>query len=336
MDSAQRRLTVENIMKILITGGAGFIGSHLSEQLLAQGNSVVVLDNLSTGSIENVKSLSDHPDFQFIHGSICDRQTVEKAVYGCDRIYHMAAAVGVRLIVERPINTLETNISGFGTVLRAAADMDIRVLLASSSEVYGRNNHIPMNEADDSVIGTTSKSRWSYACSKMMDEFLAFAYWKEKKLPITICRFFNIIGPRQTGEYGMVVPRFITQALKGEPLSVYGDGTQTRCFLNVHDLVQVLPVLLESDNTAGTIYNLGSDREISIKDLAQTVLSVTDSDSEIHTIPFEDVYGANFEDMERRVPDITRIHRQTGFTPTIGLEETLAEIAHSIKESGLC
>lgn len=323
-------------MKALITGGAGFIGSHLSERLLKQGHSVTVLDNLSTGCMENMKTAADYPDFQFIRGSICDSKTVEQAVQGCDCIFHMAAAVGVRLIVERPIKTLETNISGFGTILRAAADMDIRVLLASSSEVYGRNNHIPMNEADDSVIGTTSKSRWSYACSKMMDEFLAFAYWQEKKLPVTICRFFNIIGPRQTGKYGMVVPRFITQALAGEPLTVYGDGTQTRCFLNVRDLVAVLPQLLEDDRTAGTIYNLGSDREISIQTLAETVLSVTGSNSDIQTVPFEEVYGTNFEDMQRRVPDISRIHKQTGFTPTIGLEETLAEIAHSIKENNPC
>ena len=321
-------------MKILVTGGAGFIGSHLAGDLLGSGHTVVVLDNLSTGSADNIAPFRVHPEFTFMRGSICDRDLVEKAARGCDCICHLAAAVGVRLIVSRPVHTLETNITGFDTVLKVAAEHGIRVLLASSSEVYGCSDRIPMSEEDNSVIGTASKRRWSYACSKMMDEFLGLAYWHENRVPVVICRFFNIIGPRQTGKYGMVVPRFITQALSNEPLTVYGDGEQTRCFLNVRDLLRAVTALMECEAAAGGIYNIGSDSEISMNALARTVLQVTGSRSDIVYVPFEDVYGADFEDMRRRVPDIRKIRNLTGFKVRTGLEQTIGEIADHIRGGG--
>lgn len=320
-------------MNILVTGGAGFIGSFLVERLLYYGHRVIVLDNLSTGSKDNLKRAANSSKFEFYEGDIRDFKIVAEVSKRVDCIYHLAASVGVKLIVEKPIFTLETNISGFSNILRCAVHGKKKVLLASSSEVYGKNNNIPLSEDSDTVIGTTTKRRWSYACSKIMDEFLALAYWQEYEVPIVICRFFNIIGPRQRGDYGMVVPRFITQALSDKPLTVYGDGTQTRCFLNVNDLIDAITVLMEREDIVGEIFNIGSDREVSINSLASIIVNIVGSKSRIEHIPFNVVYGKNFEDMERRVPDITKIKRAINFSPKYSLEDTLLEIVEYIRNS---
>lgn len=313
-------------MKTLITGGAGFIGSHLAEALLKAGHEIVVVDDLSTGRYENIRPLRDHPQFRVFISSILDRSLMEPLIAECDEIYHLAAAVGVRLIIEEPVETIETNILGTEVVLSLASKYNKKTLLASTSEVYGKNNAVPFREDDDSVIGATTKSRWSYACSKAMDEFLALAYHKQKGLPVVIVRLFNTVGPRQTGRYGMVIPNFVRQALLGQPLTVFGDGEQTRCFTHVHDAVKALIALMAHPGAVGEIFNLGSDQEVTINELARRVIQLTGSSSKIQHIPYDQAYEAGFEDMRRRVPDVSKLRRLIGFAPQRSLDEILRNV----------
>jgi UDP-glucose 4-epimerase len=313
-------------MKTLITGGAGFIGSHLAEALLQAGHEIVVVDDLSTGRYENIRSLRHHPRFRVFISSILDRSLMEPLIAECDEIYHLAAAVGVRLIIEEPVETIETNILGTEVVLSLASKYNKKTLLASTSEVYGKNNAVPFREDDDSVIGATTKSRWSYACSKAMDEFLALAYHRQKGLPVIIVRLFNTVGPRQTGRYGMVIPNFVRQALLGQPLSVFGDGEQSRCFTHVQDVVQSLMALMEHPDAVGQIFNLGSDQEVTINELARRVIQLTGSSSTIQHIPYDQAYEAGFEDMRRRVPDVSKLRRLIGFAPQRSLDEILRSV----------
>jgi UDP-glucose 4-epimerase len=313
-------------VKVLVTGGAGFIGSHLTERLLARGDSVVVLDDLSTGRRENLSGCDGHSALELRVGSVLDQPLVAELAAGCDAIVHLAAAVGVRLIVERPVHTIETNVHGTESVLRAAAPDGRRVLLASTSEVYGKSSRLPFREDDDLALGPTSHSRWAYACSKALDELLALAYWREKRVPTTICRFFNTVGPRQTGRYGMVLPRFVSQALAGDPITVYGDGRQTRCFGHVADAVEAVLRLLDSEAAVGAVFNVGNDEEISIGELAERVRAATGSASQIVHVPYSEAYGEGFEDMQRRVPDCSRLAAVTGFKPRIPLEAILADV----------
>ncbi len=310
-------------MEVLITGGAGFIGSHLAEALIAQGHSVIALDNLSTGRIENVKHLDGNSSFQLVIGSILDEFLVDKLVERCDIIYHLAAAVGVKLIVEHPLESMTTNIKGSEIVFSMAHRYRKKVLVTSSSEIYGKNTQGPLKEDDDRILGSPLKSRWSYSTSKAVDEILAYIYWKEMNLPTVIVRLFNVVGPRQTGAYGMVVPRFVEQALKNEPLTVYGSGEQSRCFLYVSDAVKGLIQLMEHPQAVGGVFNLGSQEEISIKDLARKVIEIVGSNSEIKYVPYEEAYEEGFEDMERRIPDISRVRSLIGFQPTVNLEEVI-------------
>lgn len=306
-------------MKVLITGGAGFIGSHLSERLLNEGHDVYIIDNLSTGNIHNIEHLKTNNTFD----TIMNLPVLEELVNQCDIIFHLAAAVGVRLIVSNPVHTIETNIRGTEMVLEAASKKGKKVILASTSEVYGKSNNIPFKEDNDIELGPTTKARWSYACSKLISEFLALAYCKEKKLPVVITRLFNTIGPKQTGEYGMVVPRFVKQAMTGRPLTVYGDGTQTRCFVYVGDAVRAIVELSMEEKAVGEIFNIGSPSEISIVNLARKIVGLTKSKSRLEFIPYEKAYTSGFEDMLRRVPDITKINRLTGFVPKVSLEDIL-------------
>jgi len=300
----------------LITGGAGFIGSHLAEKILRDGNTVTVIDDLCTGSIQNIEHLKSKPDFTYIIDSIFNRPLLAELIDDCDAVFHLAASVGVKLIVESPVRTIETNVKGTEVVLEFAAKKKKKVLVASTSEVYGKSSKIPFSEDDDLVMGPTSKGRWSYACSKAIDEFLALAYWKEKKLPIVIARLFNTVGPRQTGRYGMVLPTFVRQALAGQPLTVFGDGTQSRCFCHVSDTIGALAGLIEHPEAIGNIFNVGGEEEISIGELAALVKSMTRSRSEIRYIPYDEAYEEGFEDMHRRVPDITKIKNLLGFRTT--------------------
>ncbi|MCS6861982.1 MAG: GDP-mannose 4,6-dehydratase [Abditibacteriales bacterium] len=313
-------------MKTLITGGAGFIGSHLAEALLTAGHEIVVVDDLSTGRYENIRALRDHPRFRVFISSILDRSLMEPLIAECDEIYHLAAAVGVRLIIEEPVETIETNILGTEVVLNLASKYNKKTLLASTSEVYGKNNAVPFREDDDSVIGATTKSRWSYACSKAMDEFLALAYHKQKGLPVIIVRLFNTVGPRQTGRYGMVIPNFVRQALLGQPLTVFGDGEQSRCFMHVQDAVKALIALMAHPDAVGQIFNLGSDQEVTINELARRVIHLTESSSTIQHIPYHQAYEPGFEDMRRRVPDISKLRRLIGFAPQRSLDEILCSV----------
>ncbi|HET8677424.1 MAG TPA: GDP-mannose 4,6-dehydratase [Blastocatellia bacterium] len=313
-------------MKILITGGAGFIGSHLTEQLLARGDEVYILDDLSTGSIENIASVKNHPNLTYHIDTIRNYRLTAELVDTCDIIYHLAAAVGVRLIVESPVNTIETNIRGTDIVLSLAAKKRKRVLITSTSEVYGKRNRVPFSEDDDLVMGPTSKGRWSYACSKAIDEFLAIAYWKEKRVPTVIARLFNTVGPRQTGRYGMVIPNFVQQALTGQDLTIYGDGSQTRCFTHVSDVIGALIAIAEHPNAVGEVYNIGSNHEITILDLAQKIRQMVGSESEIVFVPYDKAYEEGFEDMLRRVPDISKICALTGYNPRIDLDGILESV----------
>jgi len=313
-------------MRILITGGAGFIGSHLAEKHLERGDEVYLLDDLSTGSIENIQHIKDHPKLRYYLDSITNYQLTSELVDLCDVIYHLAAAVGVRLIVESPVKTIETNIRGTEIVLSLAAKKSKRVLIASTSEVYGKRDRIPFREDDDLVLGPTSKGRWSYACSKAIDEFLAIAYWKEKRLPTVIVRLFNTVGPRQTGRYGMVIPNFVEQALSGEDITVFGDGTQSRCFTHVVDAVAALMQLIEHPQAVGEVYNIGSDTEVTITELAERIKRLTGSASRIVYMPYSEAYEAGFEDMMRRVPDITKIHNLIGFSPQRDLDPILESV----------
>ncbi|MFO0951380.1 MAG: GDP-mannose 4,6-dehydratase [Isosphaeraceae bacterium] len=312
-------------MRYLITGGAGFIGSHLSERLLEHGHAVLVLDDLSTGRYENVAHLEGHPGFELRVASVTEPAVVERCVTECQAVFHLASAVGVRLVVEEPVKTIETIVNGTDIVLRSAARYRRPVLLTSTSEVYGKSEKIPFSENDDTVMGPTTTRRWAYACAKALDEFLALAHWYQTRLPVVVVRLFNTVGPRQTGRYGMVIPRFIAQGLAGEPITVFGDGSQTRCFAHVLDVVGALTRLIGMPEAAGQVFNVGNDEEISILALAERVRSVTGGRSSIRTIPYSEAYTAGFEDMVRRVPNLAKIHRLIGYEPTRNLDQILAD-----------
>ena len=317
-------------MKALITGGAGFIGSHLSAHLLSLGHQVVIIDDLSTGRLENIAPLRDDPRFQFAIDAITNEVVMDRLASECDIIFHLAAAVGVELIVRSPVRTIETNIMGTAAVLRVANRYRRKVLLTSTSEIYGKSNQVPFAEDDDRVLGPTTRSRWSYSTSKAVDEFLFLGYHRERGLPVVIVRLFNTIGPRQSGRYGMVVPRFVAQALAGQPLTVYGDGSQSRCFADVRDVVQGIVALAQWPAAEGQVFNLGSNREITITDLARLVLAVTGSQSPITTIPYAQAYEAGFEDMMRRVPALSKVAAWIGWQVKIPLEETLRAVAQHL------
>ena len=318
-------------MKVLITGGVGFIGSHLAERLLEIGDKVSVIDNLSTGNKENINSIITHSDFEFIEGDIRDIKLLEPLIVKSDVIYHLAAAVGVKLIAEDPVHTIETNIGGTELVLDIANKFGKKILIASSSEVYGKNEAVPFNEDDDIVLGSTTMSRWAYACSKAIDEFLGIAFYKQYGLGVVIGRFFNTIGPRQTGQYGMVVPRFIRKALNNEPIQIFGTGKQTRCFCYVKDLVEAIINLMNSEQTAGKVFNIGSSEEISIENLADKIIKMTGSKSEKQFVSYEVAYGVPIEDMMRRVPGLNRIKETIGWEPKTNLDEILKVIIETEK-----
>jgi UDP-glucose 4-epimerase len=314
-------------MRFLITGGAGFIGSHLAEALLARGDRVHVLDDLSTGSIDNIRQLKADPRFGYTIETCASTAVVAELVDEADVVYHLAAAVGVDLIVESPVRTIETNVHCTEVVLAQASKKRKPVFIASTSEVYGKSTSFPFREDGDLVMGSTTTGRWSYACSKAIDEFLALAYWKERKLPTVVARLFNTVGPRQTGRYGMVVPKFVSQALSGRALTVFGDGTQTRCFCHVGDVVRALVDLMQlGDNAYGQVFNIGSQEEISMLALAERVRALTRSDSEIQVVPYDQAYEEGFEDMPRRYPDIDKIEAAIGWAPTRTLDEILADV----------
>jgi UDP-glucose 4-epimerase len=319
-------MTAKKKKAALITGGAGFIGSFLAEELLTQGYKVYAIDNLSTGSLENIKELREHHDFNFVVGSIMDEPLMERLVAACDCIFHLAAAVGVRLIIEKPVDTMETNIFGTGIVLKFANRYDKPVLITSTSEVYGKNEKTPFKETDDSVYGPTIKSRWSYACSKAADEFLSLAYFHEKKMRVTIVRLFNTIGPRQTGRYGMVVPTFVKQALLGHDITVFSDGRQSRSFCDVRDVTPALVTLINTPRAYGEVFNIGNNVEISISRLAEMIKKMTGSSSKIVHIPYDKAFEKGFEDMRRRVPDIGKAKALIGFQPKIKLDHTIKDI----------
>lgn len=313
-------------MRILITGGAGFIGSHLADAYTARGDEVVCIDDLSTGSIENIAHLKKHPRFSYTIDTVHNQPVLAELIDGCDVIFHLAAAVGVKLIVESPVRTIETNVRGTETVLTLANKKKKKVLVASTSEVYGLSAEVPFREDGNLVMGATTKGRWSYACSKAIDEFLALAYWREKKLPTVVVRLFNTVGPRQTGQYGMVIPTFVRQALAGRPITVYGDGKQTRCFGYVGDVVGALVSLMERDEAVGQVFNIGSSEEVSILEVAQRVKELTGSKSEIVFVPYDEAYEEGFEDMPRRVPDTTKIRQLVGFEPKESLDGILRKV----------
>ena len=315
------------MIRALITGGAGFIGSHLSEQLLRNGYQVTAIDDLSTGRLQNIEQLASNPNFRYAIEDIRNIHVIDRLVSECDIIFHLAAAVGVRNIIDRPINTIEVNIGGTETILQTASRYRRRVLIASTSEVYGKGVSFPFHEDDDTLSGPTVRSRWSYAASKAIDEFLAFAYHAEVNLPITLFRLFNTVGPRQVGRYGMVVPRFVRWALANESIQVYGDGQQQRCFGNVYDVVGAIQGLAESDSTIGELYNIGSNEEVSIMELAQRIRDRADSTSEIELVPYEQAYQQpGFEDFRRRVPSIDKIRAAIGWQPCTPLDETIDQI----------
>ncbi len=310
-------------MNYLITGGAGFIGSHLAEYLLEKGHNVAILDNLSTGSMENIHHLKENPLFSYRIDTVANVSLLSEMVSRCDIIIHLAAAVGVNLVVESPVQTIHTNVDGTEFVLKEANKKKKKILIASTSEVYGKSNKIPFQEDDDLILGPPTKGRWSYACSKALDEFLALAYWREKKLPVVICRFFNTVGPRQTGRYGMVLPRFIKQALSNSPITIYGDGTQSRCFIYVMEVCKAIYDLSIEEKAVGEIYNIGSQEEITITDLAYKVRDKVGISTEIKYIPYHEAYSQGFEDMQRRVPDIQKIQKLLNFSPRITLDQIL-------------
>ena len=318
-------------MKALITGGAGFIGSYLAEQLLKDGQEVAVIDNLSTGSLKNIESFKKHPKFDFVEGDVRDAELMEPLVKKCDVTFHLAAAVGVKLIADKPVHTVETNIGGTEVVLNVTNKFGKKILIASSSEVYGKNEAVPFREDDDIVLGSTSMPRWSYACSKAIDEFLGLAFYQQYGLSVVIGRFFNTIGPRQTGRYGMVVPRFVQRALRDEPLSIYGTGQQRRCFCYVEDLVDAVIALMNCEEAAGKVYNIGSTEEITIEDLADKIIEMTGSKSKKEFVSYEKAYGRPIEDMMRRVPGLERIKETIGWEPKTGLTEMLQVIIESFK-----
>lgn len=313
-------------MRVLITGGAGFIGSHLSDAYLGRGDEVFIVDDLSTGSFSNIQHLKDHPRFHYKIDSVHNRPVTAELVDQCDVIFHLAAAVGVKLIVESPVRTIETNVHGTEVVLSLASKKKKKVLVASTSEVYGLSTEIPFREDGNLVMGATTKGRWSYACSKAIDEFLALAYWREKKLPTVIVRLFNTVGPRQTGQYGMVIPTFVKQALAGGPITVYGSGEQSRCFCYVGDVVGALMKLMDDESAVGEVFNVGSNQEITILDLARKVKELTNSKSEITFVPYDEAYEEGFEDMPRRIPDISKVNGRVGFQPEKSLDGILDSV----------
>ncbi len=313
-------------MRVLITGGAGFIGSHLAEALLDGGHRVMALDDLSTGSIENVAHLKGRTGFSYTIDAVENEPLLAELIDDSDVVFHLAAAVGVKKIVEEPVHTIETNVHGTEVVLRHANKKKKLVIIASTSEVYGKSTAVPFREDADLVMGPTTKHRWAYACSKAIDEFLALAYWKEKKLPVIIVRFFNTVGPRQTGQYGMVIPTFVRQALAGQPITVFGDGTQSRSFTYVGDVVDALVKLVQEPRAIGQVFNVGNPHEISILDLAGRVRELTQSQSDIILVPYDQAYEAGFEDMPRRVPDLTKLAALIGYRPKVQLDETLARV----------
>jgi UDP-glucose 4-epimerase len=313
--------------RVLITGGAGFVGSHLSEALLSRGYKVTVIDDVSTGSLENVEHLQDNGDFSVVIESITNEVVMDRLMSETDVVYHLAAAVGVDLIVNDPVRVIETNVLGTHAVLDAASRYRSKVLIASTSEIYGKSESAPFAEDDDRLLGPTTKARWCYSTSKAVDEFLALAYHRQKGLPVTIFRLFNTVGPRQTGMYGMVVPRFVEQAVKGDALTVYGDGTQSRCFCDVRDVVRAIVGLAESDAAVGDVFNIGSEREISIMELARLVRRIVGGGDDPILVPYEQAYQPGFEDMMRRVPDTRRIRKAIGWEPEIALETTIADVA---------
>ena len=323
-------------MKALITGGAGFVGSHLAEALLAQGDEVFVLDNLSTGAIDNIEHLKWDHRFHYTIDSVMNEPVTAELVDRVDVVFHLAAAVGVRLIVESPVNTIETNVHGTEMLLKLANKKKKKVLVASTSEVYGKGTQVPFREDADLVLGPTTKGRWSYACSKAIDEFLALAYHKEKRLPVVLVRLFNTVGPRQTGRYGMVIPNFVKQALLGRPLTVFGDGTQSRCFTYVSDVVGQLVALAGEPRAVGEVFNVGNDREeVTVLDLARRVKARAGSKSEVVLVPYDQAYEEGFEDMQRRVPDLAKLRALTGYAPKVQLDEILDRvIAHFTSDAG--
>lgn len=318
-------------MRVLITGGAGFIGSHLSEALLGAGHQVHVLDNLSTGSISNIAHLKSHAGFSYDIDSVENEQLLAELIDSADVVFHFAAAVGVKLIVEQPVYTIETNVHGTEVVLKLANKKKKRVIVASTSEVYGKSVDVPFREDADLVMGPTTKHRWAYACSKAIDEFLALAYYKERKLPVIIVRFFNTVGPRQTGQYGMVIPNFVRQALAGEPITVFGDGTQRRSFTHVSDVVRALTALMVEPKAIGEVVNIGNVEEISMLGLAERVKAMTSSSSPIKLIPYDEAYESGFEDMPRRLPDLTKIRGMIGYEPTRNLDAILTDVIEFIR-----
>jgi UDP-glucose 4-epimerase len=313
-------------MRVLITGGAGFIGSHLAEALLEARHEVFVLDDLSTGSIDNIAHLKGRPGFHYTIDSVFNDHLVAEMLDRADTIFHLAAAVGVKLIVQEPVRTIETNVHGTEVILRHAAKKKKLVFIASTSEVYGKSTAVPFREDADLVMGATTRHRWAYACSKALDEFLALAYWKERKLPVIVVRFFNTVGPRQTGQYGMVLPTFVRQALAAEPITVFGDGTQMRSFTYVGDVVGALLRLMVERQAIGEVFNIGNPEEVSIRGLAEQIKAETGSQSPIVTIPYDQAYEAGFEDMPRRVPDLTKIHNLIGYVPKVGLADIIKTV----------
>jgi len=311
------------VERVLITGGAGFIGSHLAEALLSEGKEVFVIDDLSTGSTANVTHLQGNPKFHFTKGSILKADELEPLVEQVDFVYHLAAAVGVELVVRSPVFTIEDNVRGTENVLAAAAKRKVGLLLTSTSEVYGKSEHARFREDDDLLIGPPTFGRWSYACSKLLDEFLALAYWREKKMPVFIVRLFNTVGQRQTGRYGMVVPRFVQSAVRNEPILIHGDGKQTRCFCHVTDVVRALVAVPNQARAVGQVYNIGSTEEVSIFELARRIKQLTESQSELRLIPYDQAYSKGFEDMRRRVPSIDKMYQLMGWRPTKSLDEIL-------------
>lgn len=320
-------------MKILITGGAGFVGSHLADKLIEQGHEITVIDDLSTGRYSNVEHLEGHERFRLIIDTVLNQPLMEDLIRETDRVYHMASAVGVRLIMEQPVKTIETIFHGTDVILKFCSRYRKRVLIPSTSEVYGKGASVPFREDDDLLTGATDKHRWAYACAKTLDEFLALAHWKETRLPVVVVRLFNTVGPRQTGQYGMVVPRFVHAALKNEPITVHGDGSQSRCFGHVYDIVDGLVKLLDAPECFGQVINLGNHEETSIKALAEKAIELTGSTSEIRYIPYEEAYGDGFEDMRRRVPSLEKAGRLIGYQPTRTLADIINDVANEFKKS---
>jgi len=320
-------------MRVLITGGAGFIGSHLADKLLGQGHEVTVIDDLSTGRYSNIAHLEDRSGFRLIIDTVLNAKLMEELVRDTDRVYHMASAVGVRLIMERPVQTIETIFRGTDVVLQFCSRYRKRVLIPSTSEVYGKGVSVPFNEEDDLLTGATDKHRWAYACAKTLDEFLALAHWKETQLPVVVTRLFNTVGPRQTGQYGMVVPRFVHAALRNETIEVHGNGTQSRCFGHVADVVEGLTKLIETPACFGQVVNLGNSEEVSINELAQRAIALTGSSSEIKYVSYDEAYGAGFEDMQRRVPNLAKAKRLIGYQPTRTLDDIINDVVAEYRHS---